>query len=307
MTSNKIIPYIAILSSITFWGVSYISSDLCLNYMQPITLVTLRCIIAAIILLVVWKVKEPNTKIIKKHMPRMFSSGFVGIVCYFIFEFYGIKYTSPAVAAIILAAIPIISLIAQKILGREELNIFKVMGVVISLVGVTLVIGIGVPNINHDGELIGYLCMLGAALSWVVFNYITLPLYNHYTPLTITTFQMVSGVIAIVPIFILSGEPIPIINATVTVNVLFLAVFCSALGILFYMYAFRSLGIITTTLFINIQPFVTVIASMIVLKEFLNSNQIIGGLLVIGAVYLSSYKKRLYDTKSKEEKPILES
>ena len=75
-------------------------------------------------------------------------------------------------------------------------------------------------------------------------------------------------------------------------NVLFLSVFCSAVGILFYMYALRSLGILTVTLFINIQPFVTVAAGMIILREFLTLNQMIGGLLVIGAVYLSTYKKK---------------
>lgn len=292
MKKNKLMSYFAIITAVTFWGISYISTDLCLDYMEPITLVTLRCIIASIMLIIIWKIKEPKVRLIKKDIPRIVISGIVGIVFYFIFEFYGVKYTSPAVAAIILAAIPVISLIAQRVKGRETLNLFKVLGVIISLVGVAFVIGIGMGDIKQGGEIIGYLCMLGAALSWVVFNYITFPLYKHYSPLTITTYQMIAGSITIIPLFLLTGESMPQINFVVYANVLFLAVFCSAIGILLYMYAFRSLGIVTTTLFINIQPLITVLAAMVLLKEFLSTNQLIGGLLVISAVYLSSYRKR---------------
>ena len=292
MQNRKILPYLAIIASITFWGISYIASDISLRYMHPITLVMIRCVIAAALLFVVWKIKEPKAKIKKKDYPRMFASGFVGIVCYFIFEFYGIKLTSPSVAAIILAAIPIISLLAQRVLGKEMLTFLKVAGVVISLVGVALVMGIGTAEQNTSSQTVGYLCMLGAALSWVVFNYITIPLYDRYSPLTITTFQMIVGAVSIVPIFLVSGQSLPPVNAEVAINVLFLSVFCSAVGILFYMYALRSLGILTVTLFINIQPFVTVAAGMIILREFLTANQMLGGLLVVGAVYISTFKRR---------------
>ena len=292
MAKSKIMPNIAIITSVIFWGVSYISTDLCLDNMEPVTLALLRCVIAAVILIIFWKIKEPKTKVNKKHIPRLVISGIIGVVLYFIFEINGVKYTSPAVAAIILASVPIISLITQRIAVRESITLFKVLGVVLSLSGVALVIGIGKGDIGSGGKLIGYLCMLGAAVSWVAFNYVTFPLYKDYSPLAITALQMVAGAVALIPIFFVSGESLPELNPTVVINVLFLAVFCSATGILLYMYAFKSLGIVTSTLYINIQPFITVIASMIILKEFLTPNQIIGAVMIIAAVYLSTYKKR---------------
>jgi len=292
MHKKGIFPYAAIILSVSFWGFSYLSTAACLQYMEPVTLAMLRCIIAAALLLAIWKVKEKNTKVSAKHLPRLIIGGFIGIVCYFICEFYGVKYTSPALAAIILAAIPVMSLIAQRISGRENLTLFKILGVVISLLGVAIVTGIGFEKIEMTGRVVGYLFMLGAALSWVVFNYVTFPLYTHYSPLTITTVQMLAGAVSLAVIFMLTGERLPVINIEVGLNLLFLSVFCSAAGILLYMYAFRSLGLVTTTLFINIQPIVTVIASMIILKEYLKPNEIIGGILVVAAVYLSTYQKR---------------
>ncbi len=292
MKENSFFSYIAIVTAVIFWGISYISTDICLEYMEPVTLAAIRCVIAALLLIIIWKIREPKSKINAKHIPRLIISGIIGIVCYFICEINGVKYTSPSVAAIILASIPIISLIVQSISGREKMTGGKIAGVIISLAGVVLVMGIGIEDVKSNGETLGYLFMLGAALSWVVFNYITYPLYQYYSPLTITTFQMIAGAIGIIPIFIITGERLPHINFIVSANVVFLAVFCSAVGILLYMYAFRTLGLLTTTLFINIQPLITVIASMVILKEFLSFNQIAGGLLVITAVYLSTFRKR---------------
>lgn len=295
-------PYFAIITAIVFWGISYISTDICVTYMQPITLATLRSVIAAVILFVIWKIASPKVRVQKKHFFRFFASGFIGIVCYFIFEIYGVKYASPSVAAIILAAIPIISLIADRVISKNKFTLLKIAGVLISLFGVALVIGVHVDGLSRDGKIIGYLCMFGAAISWVAFNYLSNPLYKDYSPLTITTFQMISGAITLVPIFLATKEPLPPLNQHVIINVAFLAVFCSAVGILLYMYALKNLGIVTTTLFINIQPFVTVVASMIVLREFLEINQIMGGLLVISAVYLSSFTT----PKNKKETEVIQ-
>ena len=292
MTNKKILPYLSIILAVIFWGISYISTDICLRYMQPITLSALRCAVAAIILFIVWKIKEPKAKIHKKHILRLFASGFFGIACYSVLEFYGVKYTSPAVAAIILASIPVISILMERIVNNKKLTAMKITGVVISLIGVVLVMGIGLKDVRGGGEIVGYLSMLGAAMTWVIYNYISIPLYKDYSPLTISTYQMLFATVMLIPIFVLTGEPVPQINIIIAGNILFLAGLCSALGFSLYLYTLRSLGMVSTTLFINIQPLVTVIAAMIILNEVLSFNQLLGGVLVVGAVYLSTYRRR---------------
>lgn len=301
MIDKKFMPYLSIIMAVIFWGVSYISTDICLNYMQPITLSLLRCLTASTILYLVWKIKHPKMKLHKSHIFRLAASGTIGIACYSVAEFYGVKFTSPAVAAIILAAIPIFSLIAERFINNKRLNTAKILGVVLSLVGVVMVMGIGLEDVSEGGKVIGYFSMFLAAASWVIYNYISIPLYKHYSPFTITTFQMIFATIVLVPVFLLSGEPIPQINLTIAGNILFLAGLCSAVGFSLYMFTLRSLGMVTTTLFINIQPLVTVIAAMLILNEFLNINQVIGGILVIGAVYLSTYQKRNLNVIVKED------
>ena len=81
MHKKGIFPYAAIILSVSFWGFSYLSTAACLQYMEPVTLAMLRCIIAAALLLAIWKVKEKNTKVSVKHLPRLIIGGFIGIVC----------------------------------------------------------------------------------------------------------------------------------------------------------------------------------------------------------------------------------
>ena len=75
-------------------------------------------------------------------------------------------------------------------------------------------------------------------------------------------------------------------------HVLYLGIFCSAIGYTFYMYALDHLGVSTTTLYINLIPVVTVAASALFLREQIGGKQIVGAILVIVAVTIVSVSKK---------------
>jgi drug/metabolite transporter (DMT)-like permease len=285
---KKALPYIAIVMTVTFWGISYISSTICLRYTSPITLVSMRSAIAAIILFTIWKVTTPKAKIMKKDYWRFLASGFLGMNCYFICEVTALKYISPSIVVIIVAAIPIFTLLIDRIFMKTKLTFFKIVGVVVSLVGVALIISSDLSNVEGGGKAIGYLFALGAVLSWVIFNYVTKPLYADYKPLTITAVQMAVGALSLIPFFLLSERQPIAFDTTFIFNLLFLALLCSATAMLLYMYALSHLSVFTTTLFINVPPLITVAASALILKQFLSPIQFVGGFLVIMAVYVSN-------------------
>ena len=78
----------------------------------------------------------------------------------------------------------------------------------------------------------------------------------------------------------------------IVLHVLYLGIFCSAVGYTFYMYALDHLGVGTTTLYINLIPVVTVAASALFLQEQLGGKQIAGALLVIVAVTIVSLTRK---------------
>lgn len=78
-------------------------------------------------------------------------------------------------------------------------------------------------------------------------------------------------------------------NSIILLNVVILGVFDTALGYILYVYALRKLGITTTSLYLNLSPIVTLTASVFVIQEVVNCNQIFGIALVILSVFLINY------------------
>src|SRR5690606_38986083 len=90
------------------------------------------------------------------------------------------------------------------------------------------------------------------------------------------------------PFALFENTPWQLVSAKIIIHVIYLAVFCSALGYYLYAYAMDHLGISVTSLYINLIPVVAVAASYLWLDEAISSAQILGGLLVITSVYLAN-------------------
>ncbi|HEX3032100.1 MAG TPA: DMT family transporter, partial [Bacillota bacterium] len=216
-------------------------------------------------------------------------AGFIGVTAYFYFENNGVKLSNASTASIIVAAIPIITLLADALFFGYKLSKKAVLGVALSLAGVYFVVGADLGQLFTSGQGKGNLLMFGAVLSWVVYCMVTRSIYRKYSQLAITCYQNVFGAVTLIPFALLEKTPWQQIDANIMLNVAFLGVFCSAVGYYFYIYAMSTLGVSVTSLFINLSPVVTVAASYLLLNETITKTQLGGGLLVLLSVYLVSF------------------
>lgn len=287
MKNKRLLPYAAITFVMIMWGLSFLSIKVTVSVLGPMGLAFSRFIIASILLILVLKIKEPQTRLHKKDIPLMSVAGIVGITIYFFFENNGVKFTTASTASMIIATIPIFTAISDYIIFRNKMDWAKVMGVLLSFVGVyLLVIESGQLGLSAN-YFKGNLLMFGAALSWVVYNLATRPLGKSYSQLAITTYQTLFGTLAIFPFIFHDDVKWQLINGSIIANVLFLAVFCSAAGYFLYVYTIGELGVSITSVFINLIPVVTVLSSYIILGEKITFTQMIGGGTIIAAVYLA--------------------
>ena len=124
------------------WGVSYISVKVVIQQgVAPLQLAFYRFLIASVILYLVLKLKYPEEKILKEDRVKMALSGVFGVMLYFLFENYSIKYTSASNVSILLSSIPVFTLISQKIVFKEKLTVLKISGAVLSVIGIVIIIG----------------------------------------------------------------------------------------------------------------------------------------------------------------------
>jgi drug/metabolite transporter (DMT)-like permease len=299
MGNKRSLAYLGMSIVVIAWGISFLNIKVVVAVLPPMTFSLLRFTMASIILFTIFKIKEPKTRLDKKDIFSMAFSGILGLSIYFFFENSGVKLTTASTASIIIATLPVFTIAADAIVYGYKLNLMKVLGIVLSVAGVCFVAGISMMDISGSG--LGFVYMFGAVISWVIYNFVTRPLTKKYTDLAITTYQMIFGTIVLIPFLFIEKTDWHAVNSTLVLNLVFLGVICSALANWLYVFSIQNIGVSITSLFLNIVPVVTVIASFFVFKERIGIMQIIGGAAVISSVFLVNMKDKKESIETAEE------
>ena len=311
-----------IMACVFFWGFSFISTKIALVFFPPMILAALRFGLAVIFLWFLKKKSAPGEKIQKTDILLLAGAGLFGATMYFSFENKGLTLIPASEASIITAAIPILTLIAERAeekllsLRRRKQNnaegnagraylIYKIIvpgtGAVISLTGVMLVAGV---SLAISGAATGYLYMVGACFSWVIYCFLTRPLFARHSRIFIVFWQSFIGFLGFLPSAFYEafcGNQIvwQMPGIGTWCHILFLGICCSALGYSFYARALEALGPGTASLFLNFVPVISVLGGYFVLGERLRPLQIFGGVLVLAGVYLAMTAAGKYEKQIK--------
>jgi drug/metabolite transporter (DMT)-like permease len=282
---HRLLPILAVLGAMFFWGLSFVSSKAILNTgFPPMTMVATRFLIASIVLIPLQRRLDPDFRLKKRDRLFLFLSALFGIFFYFLCESRGIKYTSASNAALITAAIPALTVGVEYLLFRNSIRWFQGLGIALSIVGVYFVVQ-RTPG-QYDRALLGNLLMFGACLSWVAYNMFSRNLHRGLQGVNLITFQSVIGTVLLLPVALGEARSWSVGSLGVWLNLLYLGVVCTALSFFLYLYALARLGPVRVTSFINLLPVVSVIGGMVILGERLLAVQMIGGAVIILGVFL---------------------
>ena len=277
------------------WGFSFIVSKYAMQQgFGEFTLAFVRYVFVCLAMLPLLRRIEGGWNLPdKKDWPGIFYSGLTGISLYFVFEYLGVMRTTVANASLVLAAIPVFSILWGALRGRKY-RMACWLGVLVSLLGVFMVAYFGAAEEGgglNITVLIGNLLLLGACVCWVVYIEISNGLLRKYSSLSLTVWQGVAGLIALLPLALYEGaagkwQPVSLGGWG---GALFLAVVCSALCFFWYAQAIRALSTIQVAIFINLNPIVAVIAGALLLSEPFSGMQLLGGVLIVGSIFLVNY------------------
>lgn len=289
---NHPVIYLLIVISMLIWGVSYISLNIVYEYYSPVTTVVLRIMIAGIFMLLLSLLLKKLQKIKLKDLKIFMLFALVDPCLYFMFESYGLKYSSPTTAAVIIATIPLFTPVAAALFIREKLTILNSIGIIVSFTGVLFVIITG--DFALAIEPLGLALLSGAVICAVIYNFFLKNLAEKYNVFTIITIQNLISSVYMIPFLIIYGYD-DIIKAEydlrLVLNFTGLALFASALAFIFYAKAIKEIGITRANVFTNTIPVFTAFFSYLIIKEDMSLQKITGICLVIAGVILSQRKK----------------
>jgi len=280
------------------WGLSFIlSKHAMLAGFPSMTLAFLRYVVATALLCPMVFIREKSMKLHRRDILPMFLSGLVGITLYYGFEYAGIQRTSTVNASLILAAIPILTMVVEAIAYRTPMTGRQIIGSLISLAGVAMVVMTGAND--NAASFLGDLCILGAAVVWVAYIFISRSIREKYSSLSMNAWQAVASLITLFPMAFAEKDlwkPVPWDGWAAMI---LLAAICSALCYWIYGNALFELPPLASAIFINLIPLTTILGGVFFLGEKLSLMQMTGGILIIASIFvinLSGSKKKACKT-----------
>jgi len=281
------------LFTVVIWGTTYIVTKNLLNNFHPIEILLYRFVIAFLALLIAY----PKIFTIKnwKHEIVFALAGLSGIAVYQFLENTALTYTSATNASIITSISPFFTAILSFFVLKDE-GITKrfIIGFIISILGVILVTfnGMFILELNPFGDLL----LLFAVFMWAIYSVITKIASKYGYPMVQVTRRItLYGIIFIIPLYLFSNLKFDIGKILVWENglsIAFLGLIASALCFSTWNIAVKYIGPVKTTIYIYAIPVVTIIFSAIFLHEKLTWMGILGTVLTIIGLIVSTKRNR---------------
>ncbi len=200
--------FLLILALTAMWSPSFLFIKLALTDFAPATIVFLRVTLASLMFWVTLRIQGrdlPRNATFWMHSAFMavFSSG----LPFFLFCFAETSIES-ALAAILNGSTPMFTaLLAHLLIPSDKFSLNKVIGILFSFGGVLLLFS---PNIARgmDGNFVGMLAALGAALSYAISHVYAKKYVSGQAKFTAPTAQLILSALMMLP-FVFTVPPIP--------------------------------------------------------------------------------------------------
>lgn len=274
--------------AVVFWGVSFVATKAALAEVAPVTLIFLRFVIGALVLLAIVRELPPRSA-----WGSLALMGFVGVFVHQMLQAYALTMTSATNTGWLIGVSPIWSALLSAIVLRERFGLWKIVGLIGGFAGVLLVVTRGdfSPRVFGRPSTTGDLLILLSTINWAIYTVLGHRTIRALGPRRATAGAMLFGTLMLAPFFFVQRgwRQIPNLTAVGWGALLFLAVACSALGYLFWYGALERIEASRVAALLYAEPLVTFIAAALLLGERVSAVVVIGGVLVLASVLVAQY------------------
>jgi drug/metabolite transporter (DMT)-like permease len=268
------------------WGGSFFFNGVVLRELPPFTLVLLRVALAAIILLPVLFVQR---------LP--FPKGWAGWQPFFLVALFnnvlpfslivtGQTHIPSGLASILNATTPLFTVMVMAAAGEEKLYFRRLAGVIVGLIGVTILRGSGLGF--ESGQGLGILLCLAAALSYGISALIARRSLADSPPLATATFQLMASSLMMAFVAGIFERPwqLPMPGAVTWLALFGLAALSTALAYIVFFRVLRRSGATNVMLVTLLVPVTAILLGSLVLGEHISLREIAGALVIGSALLL---------------------
>ena len=287
--------HIVAFLTVAVWGTTFVWTKLLIiNGLSPAQIFTLRFIIAYVLLtgFSLWRGRHKWLSDNWRDELTMMALGLTGGSMYFLTENESLRFTTATNTSLIVCSCPLFAMLIIALFYKSErFSRLQALGSLLALIGMAAVVlnGHFVLHLSPLGDTLAF----SACICWALYTLLMKPVMGRYPAMFITRKVFFYGILTILPYYIFVPD-MPsldvLMRPEVALNLLFLGSVASMLCYLTWSWCMKELGAVICTNWVYVNPITTIIAAWLILDEQITVYFLIGSILIIAGMYLSSKK-----------------
>jgi drug/metabolite transporter (DMT)-like permease len=293
--NNNFRAYLMLIFCAFFWSGNFIVGKFATLYdVPPLTLNFFRWLIVWFILIpFTFRDILKNFKVIKKKFYSILLMSITSISLFNSVVYYSLNFTQVLNGALMISIIPVLIVFISYIFKTEKINLSQILGLILSITGVVIIITqldfTKLINLNLNK---GDLWLLVAMLSWAIYSTM---LITHKTGLKYLSFMTVIvsiGLIFLFPQFLfeVSNHQVIKFNTPVVLITSYVVFFAGIGSYILWNKAVIIVGPNKAGIFLHLMPVFSSFMAIFLLNEKLMNFHLIGAIIIIIGIYLSTKK-----------------
>jgi DME family drug/metabolite transporter len=228
-------------------------------------------------------------RVARRDLVFLVPAGAVGIGVFYLLYFYTVRESTVGTAAILLYSAPAFVVVLAWLFLREPLNAAKVCGLLLTIGGISLVVGAYDPaNLEVSAKIL--ITGLLSGLTYGLYAILGRPLTSHLSPPVILSYALAFGSMLLIVASLPTLDTLVGLPTTSYLILLMLSVVHTTLAFALYTFGIRHLGAGRAAIVATIEPVVAGVLGIALLGEELTVLKALGALLVISGAVLAQIR-----------------
>ena len=287
--------YIFLILATLFWSGNFIVGKVASFYeIPPFTLNFYRWTFAWLIL-APFTLKEIIQKknYILQNIKLILILGITSITIFNSIVYYSLNFTQVISGVLMISTIPVMIIFFSWVFKIEKTNIYQILGVIFSLLGVVVILAKAdfnkLINLNFNK---GDLWMVIAMLSWAVYSALLKKKKFKLSQASLLEVIISAGLILLLPAYLVEmalGFKVNI-NLPFVLTLSYVVLFPGLASFICWIKGIAIIGPNRSGIFLHLMPIFSTVLAIIVFKEKFMTYHLFGAILIIMGIFLSSRK-----------------
>ena len=293
--SKKHLAYLLLTLSVLFWAGNFIVGKFATLFeIPPLTLNVLRWLSVWIILMpFTYKEIYNNLPYIKKNW---FVISFMGLITISTFNsvvYFALNHTQVINAVLVLAAIPAATIIFSSFMNIEKTNIFQLLGLFLSILGIGSIISNGdfqkIISLNFNK---GDVWMLACVITWSLYSTLLKKNKFKFSQFTLIQLMVSAGLLFLIPqLFYEKFIGLEVnFNKAFFIILFYVVIFPAIAAYYCWQKGVEIIGPNRASMFIQLMPLFSAVMAIIIFKEKFELYHFVGATFIVSGIYLSNKK-----------------